>query len=525
MFRTSRKILSVIVTVVMLFSMCAFAGVAAVEKENSYPVIYFTGYGQQIFTEKGNHNSEMLYPTGVDVASSVKEALAPCLMELAIGSATGDYSAYCDALYDSIAPIYDDLRLNPDGTVKDNSGSWKNSYSMSYGKYGMIHYSYDWRLSPITLAADLKDAIDIVLDKYNAEKVNLVGRCFGANVVAAYLELYGTHAEENVNNIVYYVPSITGIGLVGAIFSGDIKLDSNNTDIYVNEMMDYLNIMDDGLVKDFLLVMVSIFDQAEILGFGVDKLQGLIDDIKDNLIPRLVRDSYGSFLSFWSMVPDEYLDDAIEFVYNTDELKAEYEGSISLIREYNELVQDDAKAKIAAQGEKFDVSVISKYNLPSAPVFGKDNPTGDGVAETYYTSVGATTAKFGSGFKADYIDAMDEDAKKYLSADEKIDASACALPDTTWFIKNSYHDNFPESIDELINTFLTTEGMTVFSDEAYPQYLDASVDGETLTPVTEKDEDLPKPGSDADKFAMLFNFIKVAIQLLIELFKKIAAMV
>ncbi len=522
MFNKSKKIIAVILTVVTLFGMCSMAATAAEKAE--YPVIYLTGYGQQIFTEKGNHNSEMLYPTGVDVAERVKENVAPVLMELALGSATGDYSSYCDALYNSIAPVYDELRLNPDGTVKDNSGTWNNSYSMSYGKYGMIHYSYDWRLSPVTLAEGLDEAIDKVLLKYKTDKVNLVGRCYGANIISAYLELYADDAEQKVNKVVYYVPSTMGIGLVGAVFSGDITLNSNNTEIYAKEMMDYLEVMEDGLVKDFLLVMLSVFDQAQILGFGTDKLQQLFNNIKDDLLPRLIRDSYGSFLSFWSMVPDEYLADAVDFVYNTDELKAEYTGSIALIEQYNETVQKDAVAKTAAQGEKFDICVISKYNLPSAPVFGKANPTGDGIAEVIYTSFGATAAKYGSKLSGSYIGAMDEEALRFLSADEKIDASTCALPETTWFIKNNYHDNFPESVDALMNEFFTTEGMTVFTNEEYPQYLDAAGDGETLTPVVGTDKELPKPGSDADKFAMLFEFIKFAVKLLFEIFKYLSAM-
>lgn len=524
MFNKSKKFIAVVLTLISLFGMCSMAATAVVEAEAEYPVIYLTGYGQQIFTEKGNHKSDMIYPTGVDVAQKVKENVAPILMELAFGSATGDYKSYCDALYNSVAPIYDELRLSPDGTVKDNSGTWKNSFNVTYDyyKYGMIRFSYDWRLSPLTLAAELDAAIDTVRAKYNVDKVNLLGRCYGSNIISAYLELYGEAAEQKINKTVLYIPSTMGIGLVGSVFSGKIELNDSNIDVYVKELMKYVDVMEDGLVKDFLLVMVSVFDQAKILNFGVEKLQDLIDAIKVDLIPRLVRDTYGSFLSFWSMVPDEYLADAVEFVYNTDELKAEYEGTINLINDYSKFVQKDA---IENAAEYDNVYIISKYNLPSAPVFGKTNNTGDAVAEAYYTSFGATCAQYGSRLSASYIEAMDEEALKYLSPDEKIDASTCALPDKTWFIKNSYHDHFPESVDDLINVIFTTKDVNVFTYEEYPQYLDAAGDGETLTPVEGTDMDLPKPGSDADKFATLFGFIKFAIELLMELVKKLSAIV
>ena len=521
MFRKSKKFIAVILTLVSLFAMCSAAATAVAEAEEEYPVIYLTGYGQQIFAEAGNHKSEMYYPTGVDVAAKVEENVAPVLMELAFSSATGDYSAYCDSLYNAVAPIYDKLRLSPNGTVEDGSGTWKNGYSIVYNyyKYGSIHLSYDWRLSPIELAAQLDEAIDIVLAKYDAEKVNLLGRCYGANVISAYLELYSEEAEQKVNKSVLYVPSTMGIGLIGSIFSGEIKLNASNIDVYVKEIVKYLDIMEDGLAKDFLLVMVSVFEQAKILNFGTERLQELLDNIKDDLIPRLVRDSYGSFLSFWSMVPYEYLADAVEFVYNTDELKAEYKGTIDLINEYGEKVQKNAIENTASYD---NVYIISKYNLPSAPVFGKSNNTGDAIAETVYTSFGATCAQYGSRLSASYIAAMDEEALAYLSADEKIDASTCALPEKTWFIKNSYHDHFPESVDDLIKEIYTGEDFTVFSSEEYPQFLDANVDGDTLTPVISKDKDLPKPGSDEEKFAMLFEFIKFAIEVLIEVIKYIS---
>lgn len=521
MFKRSKKFIAIILTVISLFATCSFAAVAADEAEAEYPVIYLTGYGAQIFSEKHNHNSELLYPTGVDVGAKVEENVAPILMELAFGSATGDYSAYCDALYNSVAPIYDDLRLNPDGTVKDNSGTWKNSFNVTYDyyKYGMVRFSYDWRLSPITLAAELDEAIDAVCAKYGSNKVNLLGRCYGANIISAYLELYGDEAAEKVNKAVLYIPSTMGIGLVGAVFSGEIEINATNIDVYVKELMKYMDVMEDGLVKDFLLVMLSVFEQAEILNFGVEQLQGIIDEIKFDLIPRLVRDSYGSFPSFWSMVPDEYFADAVNFVYNTDELKAEYAGTISLITDYNEKIQKNAIENVASYD---NVYIISKYNLPSAPLFGESNNTGDAVAETYYTSFGATCADYGSRLPESYITEMDEEAKKYLSPDEKIDASTCALPDRTWFVKNNYHDHFPESIDSLINAIFTTDDIRVFTCEEYTQYLDSDVTGDTLTPVVGTDKDLPEPGSREDKFAMLFEFIKFAIKLIMELVMRIS---
>ena len=116
------------------------------------------------------------------------------------------------------------------------------------------------------------------------------------------------------------------------------------------------------------------------------------------------------------------------------------------------------------------------------PVFADCKPTSDGIAETEYTSFGATVADFGKTLSADYIASISEVNKKFLSPDNMIDASTCALPEKTWFIKNSYHDHFPASIDKLIEAILTTD-IDVFSNELYPQFLDAAVTAETIVPV------------------------------------------
>ena len=66
------------------------------------------------------------------------------------------------------------------------------------------------------------------------------------------------------------------------------------------------------------------------------------------------------------------------------------------------------------------------------PIFADCNNTSDGTAETYLTSFGATTADLGKNLSADYLASVIEANKKYVSPDEKIDASTCVLPDTTW---------------------------------------------------------------------------------------------
>ncbi len=518
-----KKAIALLLSTLMLFTL--FAPCTAIAQTNElYPTVYVTGFGTPICKEAGNVNSGIIYPTGADVGAIVEEAIGPCLEQLAKGIFTGDFDPYCDELYNAIAPIYDDLVLNPDGTPKDNSGpdSTVNKHIyLDYTRFsgGEIRFPYDWRLSPETVADDLSYFIDRVLAKTGKDKVNLIGRCLGGNIVSAYLQ-NDAAAAEKINEVIFFVPSTEGIGLIGALFSGQIDIDAKNLDTYVDQITKYQDIIEDSVVSEFLTVMLSILEQVYVLDVGTMMLQLIVDSVKENLVPRLVRQTYGSFPSFWAMIPDEYLEDAIAFVYNTPELQEEYAGTIALARSFNENIQANARENITVLSETMDISVVSKYNLPLLPLFTESTANSDGVAETALTSFGATTADYGMMLSEDDIAVMSEDALLYLSPDEKIDASTCVLPDKTWFIKNSYHDHFPESIDVLLNTILVTPDMTVFSNEAYPQYLDNGINGEDLVPVTEKDEPLYPSESMEGRVNIVKRLVVIIIAFLVRIFSQ-----
>ncbi len=522
MFRKSKKFLALALALIMACSVLPMAASAASEELDA--VIYILGYGGELFTDRTDFKSEKIYPIEVDTAAIIKEAAAPCLTALGVATLTGDYSDYCEEIYKRMAPVYEGMLLNPDGTPKtDENGKTSGKKSpTSFGGHDLFaaskecYYFYDWRLSPLTLVKDLEALINNVTK--NGGKVDLVGRCYGANLISTYLALNGD-VTDKIDDVIMYVPSTEGIGLIGRLFSGKIELNAKAINEYVNELIKYEDIIEDSFVKNFIDVFLLIFEQAEMLNMGTEKIQELIDAIRVDLIAPLIRNSYGSFPSFWAMVPDEYFTDAVEFVYNTDELRAEYAGTISLITEYHNSVQLTSRKTLKAHAEKgLNINVISKYNLPSAPLFGNTNPMSDAIAETALTSFGATASEFGKTLPASYIEAMDEESKKYLSADEKIDASTCLFPETTWFIKNCYHDYFDaDALYTFLDTILAADNMTVFSNPEYPQYIDANVSAEKLVPVTEKDPTLPEEGSNESRFQMLFKFIMVLLQAITKL--------
>ena len=66
-----------------------------------------------------------------------------------------------------------------------------------------------------------------------------------------------------------------------------------------------------------------------------------------------------------------------------------------------------------------------------------------------------------------------------------IDASTCALPDSTWFLRDWLHCNGSDAIGALYRIMLTTEEqLTVFDMPEYPQFLQNDDATPSITPVT-----------------------------------------
>ncbi len=518
-----KKVISILLSILMIFAMTSVA--FAAETEEIYPTIYIQGYGFPLMRDAslGWKKENFIYPTGVDAGERIKEALEPCLIELAAGLVTDDYDAYCDELYNAIAPIYDELRLDKNGNARNNTGygTVSSSYGLSTGwgftgKY--MYFGYDWRISVEENAALLEQVINVVCKQYNVQKVNLLGRCLGGNIVNAYLQ--NASNLDKINDVILYIPSTMGIGLIGALFSGNIIINDDAVENYGDYFLSSGEVLDDPVVSAFAGSLVEILNYAKVLGLGTDALSKLLEKIKGNLIPRLVRDTYGSFPSFWAMVPPEQLEEAVEFCYGTDELKAEYAGMIDKIMSYYKNVQLNAYDTMkAVQEQGIDIMVVSKYNIPNIPLSGNGLQQSDGTAETAATSFGSVSPEYGKTFDQAYINGMTDTEKKYLSPDLKVDASGCLFPETTWFVKNSTHKNFPDNMNDFFNLFLLKEEMDVFTDDTYPQFLTYDEATGNVIPVEGMDEPEPEKGSGEERFSVIIRFFTALFNFIANLLK------
>ena len=522
-----KKIISILLAITMIFAVMAPAVSAADEKAVT---VYLEGYGDGLIGKSG----EQAFPVELGLIDGLKEMLGDLLKNLAFAELTGDYSGYSQQLYDLIAPAYADLKLDANGESTDLNGNFyhglgfdplsKTEFYNSRFENGYYRFRYDWRLSVEYNAKLLDEFIGIVIANTGASKVNLVGRCLGGNIVSAYLQNASDESIARLNKVVMYIPSTLGVEFISALFSGKIVLDPDAIDNYVTYSLadnDILGMSEDDPLLSSLMTIVSFINQVYVLGFGTDVVERIVQAVKDDALARILRDSYASFPSFWSMVCPEDVEDAIALVYNTPELQTEYAGMISKIRSYHQNVQVKAEARtaeLAANG--LDIMIISKYNFADFPLSANAAQQSDGTASTVATSFGATVAPFGATLSDKYIKAMDKNDIKYLSDDKMIDASTCVLPETTWFVKNLYHSNFPASVDELINAFITTDGMTVDTNENYPQFLNYDKETGKISPVTGIDDgDIIDKDSVGSKANVFMKMLKMIFEFLTKLLK------
>lgn len=501
-----------------LLLLCVSFAPAAAAAEEEYPIVYIYGMGSGLVDKDG----KSIAAADVDkdyIVNSVKDVLKQMPID-----PNGNWDKYCDALYDCFSPIYDDIRLDKNGEPSDGSHSdfvWRKEWlgrKTSNFKAEDYNFYYDWRVDPFVSAAELSKYIDAVREVTGKSKVTLVGRCLGSCIVTAYLQMT-ENVQDKVKNVIFYAPSVGGIGLLGALFSGQVTIDEKSLDRFINSYSDRSGLFEDSAVEALVVSAVSLARYLKVLGFGTDVIQGIYDRVFENLVPRLALTSYGSFPSFWSMIGTEYYESARDFVFKGKE--DEYAKMIEKTDHFYYSVTARLPQLIDELSQKgVEFSYLAKYNFDLIPVFEGSDVQSDGLVELSTLSAGATSSKMGSLLSDEYIEnAKKNGTDKYISADKLVDASTCRFPDRTWFLKNLAHSTMPDCVNPLIEKISRGNGdFTVWSDPAFPQYMTFDSETETFSPTVVEGDDFRSPPKDF--ISAIFRFFTSFFRYLAAAFEK-----
>ncbi len=505
--RYFKRTIAVIISILLLTVPMTGLIAAAAESDKKCPMISVPGIMHaDIHTDANDPDSEVVWPPSTDSILGLVEDCIPGLMEFSV---TGDW----EKLGNTISPLaYDffaDSLSDPDGKITNGSGvyfEYPDEEILAENPDSV--FKYDWRADPIDTAAKLDSYIDYILETTGSDKVALSCHSLGGIVVLSYLSLYG---YDKIDAIAFNTTAIYGASYVGNLLCGDIEISNDS-------LMSFLDFVAEGTSNEYLLL--RIFDMLECAGLGnlIENLgSAILANLSDKLLPEVVIPLFGKWLAIWALVPDDKIDEAIEYTFanfipedaeGRDELRANIEN-------YNNLVRTNKSETLLEADEYCKIGVISRYGFSSIPATSQWQYVSDGVLDSSSTSFGATFALYGATLSDEILNST---SPEFISPDKTVDASTCLFPDKTWFIRNGKHNSGYRDLTTLINAILfDEEEITVETYEAFPRFMVYDFESDSLIPDT-GEEDSAKTGIFAfiekiksfiakffDKFRKLFG--------------------
>ena len=483
-----KKIISVILATAMLAASLSVVGFAYETKTAVYPEVQVHGFSyQELYLDKDDTSSDVIWPPTSDtIFTAVKDSI-PYLAKFAV---TRDWDTLGTQLAPIVRKIFEPAFLDENGNPQGNTGI----YFEYPTKEEVIEnpeqlFEYDWRLDPIETAAQLNDFIDYILDCTGAKKVNLQCHSFGGVVATTYFSIYGCDKVKTVvfNSTAIYGETYTGELMTGRLtFGGDAL---QNYLFYAFQGNEYENLIN---------AAIKAVHDTGLMDILTKGLNGLSSKVEKEVCSQSIVPLFGGWLAVWAMVPDEYLDDAIDFVFNTiyGESEMDYSALRAKIENYNNLVRCKKTETLKEVNEKCNVYVITRYGYSSLPMTPSASNLGDGIIDVKYASFGATASEYGKTLEDIMSDA------KFISPDKTVDASTCLFPEQTWFVKNMKHGSDEDALNDMMKKFMRYDGQaTVETFEEYPRF--TIFDGESILP----EMPIEKQPTIFDKIRLIVNDI------------------
>ena len=412
------------------------------------------GFGTELYHDNGDGTQSAVFPMGaVEIVSAI-----PSLAGAFAALAAGEHELFRSLLSRALFRLMGNMMCTADGTAKISAKSYQTPTDTDKHKKDTHgQYQGDWRLDPVESARELEKYIEQVKKITRHDKVVLCAHSEGTCVAASYISLYGS---EDVEKVVFLSGAFQGITLVGNLFTKnlDVKGKADAFELFIETFLG------GDTTGDFVSSLFSVLKDA----FIVDMLLCLVNNILEEDLDALYDDCLTEIITtmpgVWSFVPDEYYENAKKALYSDTGDK--YSALTKLTDNYHYNVQVGLGDRLKAEQKNgLAVCVSMGYAIAPIPVYDKCVDQTDMLIDTKFGSLGATCAPIGETLKAD-------STNKYLSNDLLVDASTCAFPDSTWFVRYQDHNDFCDAYNDFVYYLLTADGQpTVTSNAAFPQFM------------------------------------------------------
>ena len=447
------------------------------------PVIYVGPLGcTPIVRDAGTENEQQLWK--IDTGFLLSN-LGDVLPQLSKALLTGNSDLLGDALVKFVNACFGDLALDSEGKSKPNVTTPELNVPQGsrHGIDSDYYFDYDFRLDPYEHADRLYEFINQVKALTGHNSVKLKCSSMGGVVLSAYLDKYG---YDGIDVIICRCCPLKGTAVAGEAFCGKIEINSTSLTRYGEDAIPFL---ETGFADDFIEgSLYALLDVLKASGV-VDGLcalgDKLIKDAGDKVFEQALIPVFGTLPGIWAFVPEEYFDEAVTF------MKLPSEGGLhDKVFAYRNAMAEIENNLKAAKENGVKICIICGYNVQRTPLVTLWKSTSDGTVDTKYASLGATCGNVKEPLENSYLNALEN--KEYLSPDNMIDASTCAMPDCTWFVRDWLHCNGNAGIDELFNLVMTSDEVNVRSFENFPQFLEADDDADSVYPVTAAPDDFQR---------------------------------
>ncbi len=441
----------------------------------SAPVVFLEGIASRdIMKNPGTAGEEVIFPPTIE---RIQAAISPdTALNLAKFAVTWDWDNLAEALIPAAEKALEDFGCNPDGSVKEGTGiNWSYPAIGAHDPYSEYEFRYDWREDPMDIARDLKDYIDYVCAGTGHDKVNIIGFSMGSIITMAYIQQFG---YDRIAGLALSSAALNGVSCAGEPYAGSLKFDAAGIVRYVDALTGLGD--EDNLID----AVMGVLAKAGVVDTVAATLNDMADAVADRLYGELMVKTFSTLPGMWSLIPDEYYEQAKTVMLSDTETFA---GLIERIDNYHYNVQKrntDLIDGVIERGLPF--GVVCKYNVQGFPNGNKPANMSDFVIDTEYSSLGATCADLDSTLGEGYTQAVDC-GHNHVSPDNLIDASTCCYPEQTWFVRDFIHIDNSSAYDEILRYILFSgKQVTVFDSEQYPQFLQYDYETDTLSPLVKE---------------------------------------
>lgn len=556
MKRNAKKLLAVFMAVLMVLPLAMPASAkAALTDSCDDPVIYIAGDSGSLYYDNDTKEfcidkaSNLLNDGEGDNKEKILEATANILLPFILeGIAFDKWDRYYAAVEKEISELFAPVRLDENGNVPEGSdcGIGKEAkadrqrkmtrdLADGNGKYReyTYEYKYDWRLDPIELADDLHEYIEGVKKATGHDRISIVSKCLGTNVVLAYINKYGT---DSIKGLGIGVATSNGADFLSGAISGDFTIDGNGLVRLGKE----LAVTKNFVVHPLIIETIELLANTGVLDTLTDTARKLLySKIEYGIISALATSTMMTYPCYWALVTPEDFEAGLDYAFGKEgsEKRKQYAGLIEKITVYNETIKkhvDDIMKQIkvpGADGKTTNLAIVSKYGTQMVPCIKDEGVLADNYVSVRKSSFGATTSTIYDKLSDEYIaERIAAGYGKYISPDKQIDASTCLFPDYTWFIKNCEHGYYPWEEKQLVLAVIDADRQLTTDDFKYTQYSVFDYSTDTLSVMTEEncndtywtaDKELEQPQTKQQKLvSLLYSLFNWLITLVDTLLKK-----